>query len=89
KAVVMPEQGKIEIREFPFPDHLEDGAMIVRPIMSGICGTDKHAFRGESVQYAGTEREIFGSYPVIPGHESVAVVVEITPKAMSDIELYV
>jgi len=88
RAVIMPEQGKIEIGEFPYPEHLEDGAMIVRPIMSGICGTDKHAYRGESVQYAGTEREISGPYPAIPGHENVAVVVEITPKARREMEFY-
>jgi threonine dehydrogenase-like Zn-dependent dehydrogenase len=76
KAVVLVEPGKLEIQEFPKPS-LAEGAMLVKMTMSGICGTDKHGYKGESVQYAGTPREIRGPYPAIPGHENVGVVVEI------------
>ncbi len=43
--------------------------------LSGICGTDKHTFRGESKQYAGTPHELDLEYPLICGHENVGTVV--------------
>jgi L-iditol 2-dehydrogenase len=39
--------------------------------MSGVCGTDKHTFRGEVMQYAGTPHERQIEYPLICGHENV------------------
>jgi L-iditol 2-dehydrogenase len=78
KAAVLVQPGKIEIQEFPSPE-LAEGAMLVRPLMSGICGTDKHGYKGEAVQYAGTPREIRGPYPAVPGHENVAQVVALRP----------
>jgi L-iditol 2-dehydrogenase len=47
KAAVMVAPGKVELQELPYPDHLEPGAVIVKMEMSGICGTDKHAFKNE------------------------------------------
>jgi L-iditol 2-dehydrogenase len=76
KAAVLVSPGKMEIQEFPKPT-LEEGAMLVETIMCGICGTDKHAYKGEAVQYAGTPREMEGPYPQIPGHEMVSRIVEI------------
>jgi L-iditol 2-dehydrogenase len=68
--------GKIEIQTFPIVD-LEPGAVLIRVIACGICGTDKHTFRGETKQYAGTEAESDTPFPIIPGHEVVGVVEEI------------
>lgn len=78
RASVLVEPGKIEIQKFPMPK-LEEGALLIKPLMSGICGTDKHGYRGEAVQYAGTPRETRGPYPAIPGHENVGEIVEIRP----------
>jgi threonine dehydrogenase-like Zn-dependent dehydrogenase len=78
KAAVLVQPGKLEIQEFPVPEPAE-GAILVRPLMSGICGTDKHGYKGEAVQYAGTPREIRGPYPAVPGHENVAMVVALRP----------
>ena len=75
RAAVLVEPGKIEIREFPKPSLME-GGLLVRPILAGICESDTHFYKGESVQYAGTPRETFGPYPAIPGHENVAIIVE-------------
>jgi threonine dehydrogenase-like Zn-dependent dehydrogenase len=75
RAAVLVEPGKIEIREFPKPS-LAEGGLLVKPIMAGICESDVHFYKGESVQYAGTPRETFGPYPAIPGHENVGVIVE-------------
>lgn len=85
KAVVMTKPGRIEIQEFTVPK-LEKGAMLVEILLSGVCGTDKHGYKGEAIQYAGTEREINGPYPAIPGHENVGRVVEITPEAVRKME---
>jgi len=46
----------------------------MRVRLSGICGTDKHTFRGETVHYAGTPHERCLEYPLICGHENVGIV---------------
>ena len=56
RAAVMVRPGEMEIREFPIPK-LEEGAILLRVEMCGICGTDKHTWRGETKQYAGTAAE--------------------------------
>ncbi len=53
KAAVMTAPGRLEVQRFPLPEP-EPGAVILEMSMSGICGTDKHTFRGETMQYAGT-----------------------------------
>jgi L-iditol 2-dehydrogenase len=64
----------LEVREFTVQDP-EPGAVVIRMLLSGICGTDKHTFRGESKQYAGTDHERDIEYPLICGHENVGIVV--------------
>jgi L-iditol 2-dehydrogenase len=63
-----------EIRDYPFPTELEPGAVLLRMTASGICGTDKHTYRGETVQYKGTEMERTTPFPIIQGHENLGVV---------------
>ena len=75
RAAVTTAPGRIEVREFPMPN-VEPGAVLIRVLLSGICGTDKHTFRGETKQYAGTEHERSITYPLICGHETVGVVEE-------------
>lgn len=75
RAAVMVAPGQVEIREYPVPVP-EEGAMILQPRLSGICGTDVHTFLGETLQYAGTANERHVRYPVICGHENVATVIE-------------
>ncbi|NPV40495.1 MAG: zinc-binding dehydrogenase [Anaerolineae bacterium] len=75
-AAVMVAPGKLEYQELPYPDHLEPGAMIVKMEMSGICGTDKHAFKGETTLYGGTEAEQDMVFPTVHGHENSGIVVE-------------
>jgi L-iditol 2-dehydrogenase len=65
--------GELEVRTFPVPEP-EPGAVLMRVRLSGICGTDKHTFRGETIQYAGTAHERRIEYPVICGHENVGTV---------------
>jgi len=75
KAAVMVAPGKMEVQEFPYPK-ARHGAMVVEMEMSGICGTDKHSFKGEMVLYAGTEAEQRGVFPCVKGHENVGRIVE-------------
>jgi L-iditol 2-dehydrogenase len=67
--------GRIEVETFARPD-AEAGAVLMEVTYSGVCGTDKHTFRGETIQYAGTPHERRLEYPLICGHENVGVVVE-------------
>jgi len=50
--------------------------MLLRVEKCGICGTDKHTFRGETTQYGGTKAETVTPFPIIPGHELVGVIAE-------------
>ena len=72
-AAVMEEPGRIALRQSAVPEP-EPGAVVMAVHLSGICGTDKHTFRGESRQYAGTKHERDLDYPLICGHENVGTV---------------
>jgi len=85
KAAVMVAPGRMELQELPYPDHLEPGAAIVKMEMSGICGTDKHAFKGELTLYGGTEAQQDMVFPTVHGHENAGIVVEMNGKG-SEIE---
>lgn len=80
RAGVLVAPGITQIREFDMPK-LGKGAAICKVLKAGICGTDKHSFRGESVQYKGTENEIDLPFPIIQGHEVVMEIVEIDDEA--------
>ncbi len=73
RAAVMRGPGKLEVAEFPRPEPRE-GEVLMRVLLSGVCGTDKHTYRGETRQYAGTAHERDLGYPLICGHENVGVV---------------
>jgi threonine dehydrogenase-like Zn-dependent dehydrogenase len=87
KAAVLVSPGRYEVQAFPYP-RLDDGALLLQVEMSGICGTDKHTYAGETKQYAGTPAETDTPFPIIQGHENVGVVAEITPGAAERIEFY-
>ena len=77
-AAVLTAPGRYELQEFPRPV-LPDGSLLMQMEMSGICGTDKHTYLGETKQYAGTPAESDTPFPIIQGHENVGIVSEITP----------
>ncbi len=60
----------LKLRLYPYPTDLSDGAALVRMDFSGICGTDKHSYKGEIFQYGGRPLPL----PVIPGHENVGTI---------------
>lgn len=78
RAAVMRAPGEVEVAEFPRPE-LREGEVLLRVLLSGVCGTDKHTWRGETKQYAGTAHERELGYPLICGHENVGVVEAVGP----------
>lgn len=78
RAAVMEGPRTMTVAEFPRPK-LREGEVLMRVLLSGVCGTDKHTWRGETKQYAGTAHERDLAYPLICGHENVGVVSEVGP----------
>jgi threonine dehydrogenase-like Zn-dependent dehydrogenase len=87
RAAVLVAPGRYEVQEFDRPV-LPDGSLLMEIEMSGICGTDKHTYLGETKQYAGTPAETDTPFPIIQGHENVGIVSEITPHAAAQLEFY-
>ncbi len=67
KTILIPEPGKVEIRESELPVPKE-GEALLKVLYGGICGSDLGTYRG-TFAYAG--------YPRIPGHEFSAQIVQI------------
>ena len=78
-AATLHAPGDLRLGRYPYPETLEPGAVLLRMLASGICGTDKHTFRGETEQYAGTSHARSTPFPIIQGHENVGVVEEVGP----------
>jgi len=78
RAAVIEAPGRFAVESFPDPDP-GPGAVVLSMHYSGICGTDKHTWRGESIQYAGTDHERDAAYPLICGHENVGVIEAVGP----------
>lgn len=87
RAAVVSAPGTLTLEDFPEPE-LGPGEALVRMELSGICGTDKHVFKGEGTLYAGTMMETEAKFPVIPGHENVGVIEEIGSAARTELEFY-
>ena len=79
KAATLVGPFDLRVERYPRPDRLEPGAVLLQMLASGICGTDKHTFRGETEQYVGTDHARSTPFPIIQGHENVGVVVDIGP----------
>jgi L-iditol 2-dehydrogenase len=85
KAAVLKSPGHIEIQEFPRPVP-QKGAALCRVLAAGVCGTDKHSYNGETVQYKGTANEIDLPFPIIQGHEVVLRIEEIDDTGRRNLE---
>lgn len=84
-AAVMTGPGAFSVRRYPYPD-VDEHSLVVKLEMCGICGTDKHTYRGETIQFAGTPAESHTPFPIIPGHEIVGTVAEIGRSAVTSLE---
>lgn len=80
KAVAMTAPGKMEMRTYPFPKSGEDSA-VLKVEMAGICGTDKHIYKGEASLIR--NKSIF---PYIGGHEVIGKIAEIGKDAAEQME---
>lgn len=87
RAAVIYAPGKLGIETFPYPEVPKGGA-IVKSIESGICGTDKHVYLGQTKQYAGTKFEFDVPFPIIQGHENVGIIEEIDEEGAKNLEFY-
>ena len=67
KVAMLTAPKKIEIKEFPIPEKLEDDDILVRVEGCGVCGTDVHEWKGDP----------FGMIPVVLGHEGTGEVVAV------------
>lgn len=67
KYVVLPEPGKVEIREMEKPT-LTEGHAVLKLLYGGICGSDLGSYKGTF---------LYAKYPLIPGHEFSAEIVEV------------
>ena len=65
KVAMLTAPKKIEVKEFPIPEVLEDDDILVRVEGCGVCGTDVHEWKGDP----------FGLIPVVLGHEGTGEVI--------------
>ena len=75
RAVAMTSPGQTEMRTYPYPTMDHDSA-ILKVDMAGICGTDRHIYKGEATELRG--KSIF---PYVGGHEVIGTIVEIGDNA--------
>jgi threonine dehydrogenase-like Zn-dependent dehydrogenase len=76
KAAVLVEYGQpLEIREVEIPE-IGPGAILVKVLMAGICGTDVHQQRGELT--------IKSPLPNIQGHETIGRIVKLGEGRVKD-----
>ena len=76
KAAVLEEYGKpLQIREVSIPE-IGPGAILVKVLLAGICGTDVHQQRGELT--------IKSPLPNIQGHETIGRIVKMGEGRVKD-----
>ncbi len=85
KAAVLTAPRTVEVQEFKYPKLVKGGA-IIRTELAGICGTDKHTYKGECRQYAGTPQETTTPFPIIQGHENVGIIEDIDALGAKNLE---
>ncbi len=80
RAAVMTEPGAMEPRSYPYPE-IDGDSAVLKVEMCGVCGTDKHIFKGDATEIRG--QSIF---PFIPGHEIIGTIEEIGENAAETME---
>ncbi|VBB07294.1 Hypothetical protein LUCI_2538 [Lucifera butyrica] len=71
KEVVITKPHEYAVREVPLPGITNDFEVLVQMKAVGICGSDHHIYHGANP---------CSTYPRIPGHENVGIVVKVGPK---------
>ncbi len=70
-AVMTAFNQPVIVQDFPLPDQLGEGDVLVKVTMAGMCGTDVHLHKGQ----------LAVPLPLIMGHETVGVVENIGAEA--------
>jgi 2-desacetyl-2-hydroxyethyl bacteriochlorophyllide A dehydrogenase len=68
KAYLIDGVGKSRVGVIAVPEP-DAGELLIRVMVTGLCGTDAHIFKGE----------YFGEYPIVPGHEFSGIVEKTGP----------
>jgi threonine dehydrogenase-like Zn-dependent dehydrogenase len=76
RAMVMRAPRSLELEELPYPECPEGGA-IIQVTANGICGSDWALWSGEQQRPGGRP----APFPMVPGHEPVGRVAEISASA--------
>lgn len=75
KAVRFHGKGDVRIEDVPAPGRLADDDVLIRPVVTGICGTDLHEYLAGPIVTPQTPHAYTGATnPQILGHEFSAVV---------------
>lgn len=77
RRVIVQDDGAIEVRTVQVPDPGE-GEVLVRTLVSGVCGSDTHAAHGAHP---------FINLPYAPGHEVVGRIAALGPGAPAHLEV--
>ena len=72
RAAILVAERRIEVRDVPLPDAAAPGGILLKVEGCGMCGSDIGQYEGETVQ-AGLH-----GYPVIPGHETIGRIAELS-----------
>ena len=80
KAAAMIAPGKMELRTYPYPQ-IDEHSAVLKIDMTGVCGTDKHIFKGEATELRGKP-----IYPYVGGHEIIGTIVEIGSQAARELD---
>lgn len=80
RAAVMTAPGRMELRRYPYPPIDADSA-VLKVEMCGVCGTDKHIFKGDATEIRGKP-----ICPYLGGHEVIGTIVEIGDNAAAVME---
>src|ERR1700693_1606737 len=70
KAATLVAQGAIEFGQAPLPEIKTDDEVLIRTVVTAICGSDLHTI------FSGTGPEPYPCRHGYPGHESIGEVVE-------------
>ncbi|MGI6176025.1 MAG: zinc-dependent alcohol dehydrogenase [Christensenellales bacterium] len=79
--------GNIVVEDMAYPKLMKGGA-ILRNTLCGICGTDKHTYRGETTQFAGTALEYTIQFPLHQGHEPTCIIEDIDKEGSENLDFY-
>lgn len=79
QAAVLRRAGRLDVEDVPTPEVHGPGQVLVRNLVSTICGSDLHLVYASPVTEAGR--------PGYPGHESVGVVADSSDPALAEGDL--